>query len=367
MSSSTPRDALRVPVPASPPGWGRRPARHAGEPGTGRARPGSGQAPIPPAPGRSVRWHHPAPDARTGAGSSTRPAPGPRPAGGAHRRSGRAVTLLLAAGVLGASAATAASDGAAAFFRQSCASCHTIGGGRLTGPDLKDVGHRRDTAWLVKYLLDPKGMIDSGDPYAAKLLAEARGVIMPTVPGMSPQLARDLLDLIAAESSLDHSQFAGLTIPEVPFTAADVARGRQLFEGTSRLTGGGPACVSCHAVRGLGGLGGGRLGPDLTRAYERLGGRSGLANWLSAPATTTMRAVFASAPLQADEILPVVGFLEAEAQAGGEATTTPQLTFFLVALGGAVASLGAFGAIWSGRFRAVRRPLVRNQRTRGHG
>ena len=35
------------------------------------------------------------------------------------------------------------------YFRQNCMNCHTIGGGRLTGPDLKDVAQRRDTEWLI--------------------------------------------------------------------------------------------------------------------------------------------------------------------------------------------------------------------------
>lgn len=46
--------------------------------------------------------------------------------------------------------AIAAAQDAADFFRQNCVSCHTIGGGRLTGPDLKDVLTRKDRAWLTQ-------------------------------------------------------------------------------------------------------------------------------------------------------------------------------------------------------------------------
>ena len=60
------------------------------------------------------------------------------------------------------------------FFRQNCFSCHTIGGGRLVGPDLKDVGERRDTEWLVEFILNPQAKINSGDPYAQKLLDELK-------------------------------------------------------------------------------------------------------------------------------------------------------------------------------------------------
>jgi mono/diheme cytochrome c family protein len=70
------------------------------------------------------------------------------------------------------------------FFRQNCTSCHTIGGGRLAGPDLKDVTTRKDRAWLVRFVLDPKGTIDSGDAYAQQIFREARGVYMQPIPGL---------------------------------------------------------------------------------------------------------------------------------------------------------------------------------------
>ncbi len=156
----------------------------------------------------------------------------------------------------------------AAFFKQNCTSCHTIGGGRLTGPDLKDVTSRRDHAWLVQFLQSPKAMIDSGDPYALKLQQEARGVVMPNIAGMNPQQAQELLDMVTAESKLPRSQFAGVQISDRPLTAQDVAKGKLVFLGEQRLSGGGPACMSCHTIKGLTLLGGGRLGPDLTRVYE---------------------------------------------------------------------------------------------------
>ncbi len=120
-------------------------------------------------------------------------------------------------------AAIASAQDAAQDFRVNCMSCHTIGGGRLTGPDLKNVESRRDRAWLLKFLQNPKAVIEAGDPYAVKLKEEARGVVMPTLPGMTPERAAALLDLIAAESKLERSQFAGLSIPETPFTPQDIA------------------------------------------------------------------------------------------------------------------------------------------------
>jgi mono/diheme cytochrome c family protein len=242
-------------------------------------------------------------------------------------------------------------------FRQNCMSSHTIGGGRLVGPDLKGVEERQDRDWLVAFIMDPKGVLASGDLYALKLKEEAGGVIMPSVVGLTPERAAAILDLIAAESQLEASQFAGLDIGDEPFAEL----GRQMFRGRLRLVNGGPACMSCHTVAGLGGLGGGRLGPDLTRVYERLQGRKNLASWLLAPATETMQPIYAKASLTNEEILPLVAFLEEEARTGKEDTATAQVSFLLLGLAGAALGFVAADLLWRGRLRGVRRPLVRGE------
>ena len=257
---------------------------------------------------------------------------------------------------------SAASQDAADFFRQNCMNCHTVGGGRITGPDLKNVTQRKDRPWLVKFLQDPKAMIESGDPYAQKLQGEARGVVMPTIAGMSPERAQLLLDMIEAESKLARSQFAGLQISSRPFTPQEVAQGHALFVGDSKLAGGGPACISCHTMRGLSGLSGGRLGPDLTLVYERLQGRKGLAQWLVAPASPTMGPVFKKQALKPDEILPLVAYFEAAAKQGGADDSASLVNFFLLGLGGMVIGLVSLDALWKGRFRSVRRTMVQKAR-----
>lgn len=247
---------------------------------------------------------------------------------------------------------------AVGFFRQNCISCHTIGGGRLTGPDLKDVTQRKDRAWLAQFLQNPKAMIDSSDPYALKLQQEARGVVMPTIAGMTKARAESLLDLIEAESKLPKSQFAGSLISDRPFTPQDLVDGRALFLGTKPLKGGGPACISCHTLKGLGGLSGGRLGPDLSLVYERLQGRKGVGAWLLNPVSPTMQPVFKARPLQPDEILSLLALFEDGAKKGGVDDSASILNFFLMGLGGAVFGLVFLDAMWKRRFRAVRSPLV---------
>lgn len=267
------------------------------------------------------------------------------------------VIAALSALLLWGSEITWAQD-TAAFFKQNCTSCHTIGGGRLTGPDLKDVTTRKDRAWFVQFLQSPKSMIDSGDSYAVKLQQEARGVVMPNIAGMNQQQAQALLDLITSESKLPRSQFAGMQISDRPLTTQDIAKGKLVFLGEQQLSGGGPACISCHTVKGLTLLGGGRLGPDLTRVYERLQGRKGLAAWLSSPASPTMSPVFKDHAIQPDEILSLVALFEDSAKKGGQDDTTSLLNFFLLGVGGMVLGLISLDTLWKTRFRGVRRSMV---------
>jgi len=272
---------------------------------------------------------------------------------------GMAVVWLL---LLALASQPALAQESADFFRQNCYSCHTIGGGRLVGPDLRDVTGRKERDWLAHFILNAQAVINQGDPYARQLLDEARGVVMPTVPGITRERAEALLDLIEAESLLEKSNFIGLQISDRPFTVADVALGKELFLGSHPLSAGGPACAACHTVRGLGGLSGGRLGPDLTKVYERIGGRKPLAAWLLGPATTTMRPVFKGHPLNSEEILPLVAYLEKAAQLPGEDDAISPLNFFLIGLLGSAIGLAVCDGLWRRRFRAVRRPLIDSNR-----
>lgn len=282
-----------------------------------------------------------------------------------RRSIGRAffASVVLAAAWL-ALGHQAYSQEVAEYFRTRCTSCHTIGGGRLTGPDLKDLSqragtHGKDREWLIRFLQDPKAMIESGDTYAVKLQEETPGkAIMPSQPDMSRQLAGSLLDLIEAESKLERSQFAGSAVAMKPFTPEDAAVGRALFVGNRRLSGGGPTCISCHAVGGLNALGGGRLGPDLTLINERLGGAKGVTTWLLSPPTPTMQSIFKSKPLKSEEVHALAAFLNQSAKQNAPADMSGPFGFFLLGLGGAIAALMLLDGIWSKRFRSVRRALV---------
>lgn len=259
-------------------------------------------------------------------------------------------------------AISAMAQESADFFRTNCMSCHTIGGGRLTGPDLKNVSSRKDRAWLSRFVMDPKAVIDAGDPYAVELLTASRGVTMPTLPGMTRQRAEALLYLIDAESKLEKSQFAGFQISDRPFTSADVERGKRLFLGLEALKNSGPGCISCHSVNGIGGFGGGTLAPELTTVFERYQGRKTLSTWLSAPATPAMLSVFKKQPIDPEEVLALTAYFQSLLSRSPEDPSTARLNFILIGLVGAVVVLGFFDVVWNKRFRSVRRVLVREMK-----
>jgi cytochrome c2 len=289
-----------------------------------------------------------------------------------------AATLLIGALATLWAAAPVRADGDVDDFRASCANCHTIGGGPLVGPDLKDVTARIGTpdgpasrAWLVDFIVRPREILASGDPYAARLKAASRNQEMQVISGMTAKRAEALLQVIEAESKKERSIFgkaAGADLPTDPrLLAALVAKGRELFVGERALSAGGAACLGCHQAGDAGALGGGRLGPDLTAAPSRLGGVRALQAWLAAPPTPTMKPQFGLQPggrplASDDEILPLAAFLsDAEARGAGPDRTGQQLAFVILGVAGAGAALVGLDFAWRRRFRGVRASLTKGK------
>jgi cytochrome c oxidase subunit 2 len=64
-------------------------------------------------------------------------------------------------------------QGKKVYEAKRCAMCHAIGGqGGKIGPDLSDVGNKRDNDWLKKFLKDPKGTIPNAKMLPVKATDE---------------------------------------------------------------------------------------------------------------------------------------------------------------------------------------------------
>ncbi len=253
--------------------------------------------------------------------------------------------------IFGYATAAAIADEGATVFSSKCASCHTIGKGKLVGPDLKGITTTQGHEWLEKWIMSPSTVIKSGDPTATALVKQYP-VQMPDL-GLSQTDVDAVLTYIAAQSGGGASAAAA---PAVKYPAGDAEAGRTLFVGNKKFANGGPPCMSCHSISGIGALGGGTLGPDLTNAFQTLGGESGIEGFLSSPSTPTMSAVWSKHPLTPLEIANLTAFIKE----GAVAQRSPGNLAALIVLAiiGTIILIIIAATYWRRRLRGVRIPLV---------
>jgi cytochrome c2 len=247
------------------------------------------------------------------------------------------------------------------FQDKGCVACHTVGKGNLVGPDLKGVTARRPREWLEQWIAAPDAMIAKKDPVAVGLLHEFHDVPMPNL-GLSNSDASAILaylDTAAAQTSAPATEAAS-----APAVQGNPEIGKDLFTGVVRFHNGGPPCMACHSVGGIGALGGGQLGPDLTAVVSRYGGAAAVDAFVAGTPTPTMRAVWSKNPLTTEERAGVVSFLAQAAVTQRPAQAIWQL-LGLAVLGLAIL-LTIAGLKWQNRLRnGVRRPMMATPTT-GH-
>lgn len=284
---------------------------------------------------------------------------------------GSVAALLLVAGLPAVIQAQDASAGQS-VFQAKCAACHSAGPDRLVGPGLQDVAERRDHDWLVEFIVAPDRLIAGGDPIAEQLLQEY-GMPMPNL-GVTRQQANDILAYLAGRgkgsagtetAGAGSAAAAGGPAAGAPSDAANGAGdpevGRRLFTGERRLANGGAACISCHTVSGIGGLGGGTLAKELTGSAALYG--AGLPAVLETPPFPLMQAVYAGRPLTADEVADLSAYLE-EAAGSGATQASRSVALPAFGLGGMVLLLVLAALTWRGRLRGVRKPLIATRTAR---
>lgn len=281
------------------------------------------------------------------------------------------VALATIAGVWAAlpavanAAGTDAQAGQQLFQQKGCVACHTVGKGALVGPDLAGVTATRPHEWLEQWIAAPDAMIAKKDPYAISLLHQFHDVPMPNL-GLSPADVDSILAYLATTAPGAAAQ------PSAPAAAATSAPavqgnpdiGKELFTGVVRFQNGGPPCMACHSVGGIGALGGGQLGPDLTDVAKILGGAAGVNAFIAGTPTPTMNAVWSKRPLTTEDRANVVAFL-AQAQVSQRPVEAIWQLAGLAVLG--VVILLTIAALrWRQRLRfGVRRPMVAKPTT-GH-
>jgi len=151
----------------------------------------------------------------------------------------------------------------------------------------------------------------------------------------------------------------GLTEP------GDPNIGMMYFTGGKRFTNGGPPCISCHSA-GVGALGGGVLGPNLTKTMADPS-KNPLINgaWVNAPLDTPMGPIFSNRPVTDEEIGHIRAFLEKASK--GQVASSKGGAFTIIGIGGFIGILIVFNIIWSGRYRNRNRGTAHDALWRNYG
>jgi hypothetical protein len=108
-------------------------------------------------------------------------------------------------------------------------------------------------------------------------------------------------------------------------------------------------------VAGIGALGGGNLGPDLTTSGF-VKSDAAFATFMGAPSTLTMGAIWKNTPLTAQEQADLYAFLSKATVTQREPSALLQIALLSVA--GAAALIVLAQVYWGKRLRGVRKPMI---------
>ena len=219
------------------------------------------------------------------------------------------------------------------FFSRKCAACHTVGGGKLIGPDLANIQDRRTEEWIIRFVQSSQSVIKSGDSTAIAVFDQYNKIVMPD-QDLKMNEIKSILDYIKTNSP-DANNPNKKTPTQIfnasSITASDIERGKNIFEGTAKLTNNGPPCIYCHNIDDPKVFNGGLLAKDLTTAFSRLGA-AGVDGVLRNPPFPAMVNSFGSAPLTDQEIKDVLAFLY-DADKKGSLQATPLQSQFVLLIG----------------------------------
>lgn len=152
---------------------------------------------------------------------------------------------------------------------------------------------------------------------------------------------------------------------EVVVEKGDYNTGKTLFTGEKAFTNGGPPCISCHSA-GVGDLGGGVLGPNLTKAFADPSKNPLMSTaWVNGGGSPVMGPIFSNKKITDEEMTNLRAFFKAASEK--EAAPSSTGTFTVLGLGGFVGILVLFGIVWSGRYSKRNQDTAHDALWRNYG
>ena len=221
-------------------------------------------------------------------------------------------SLLLLIGIIVFT--TSKADEGQELFTKLCVACHTIGGGRLVGPDLKDIANKRSPEWLGAFIQSSQTLINSGDPDAESIYKEYNKLLMPDQPLNGGKVTAVLNYIAAASSGTTDNAVAPVRVDLlVNATTEHISDGLLLFSGKKRLANGGASCISCHSVKDDRIFSSGTLAKDLTLTYEIMGS-AGVSAIISNSPFPAMAVTYSKNPLTTEEVHNLTAYLRSVSQ-----------------------------------------------------
>lgn len=265
-----------------------------------------------------------------------------------------------------------AQDGEQLF--QQCKACHTIGQGRLLGPDLLDISKKRDKVWLKNFIKSSQTMIKNGDADAIAIFEEYNK--LPMMDYNLPDADLEAMIKYIESFSTDDSEEGETTATSNDSIAAVQAaeylasinteenrkKGKELFEGSRKFKNGGASCVSCHHVNTKDAVQGGLLAADLTKSFTRNGGFPGIKGIIEFPPFPAMKDAYQHATLTEDESIKIQVFLM-HADEENVVSETSITDFTKHGMIGMVLLLVLISVVWFKRKkRSVNYEIIKRQR-----
>jgi mono/diheme cytochrome c family protein len=222
------------------------------------------------------------------------------------------------------------SQDGADLFKRTCAPCHSIGGGRLVGPDLAGVTKKADKVWLTKFIKNSADMIKSGDPAAVAIGKEYSNMLMPPFGGSDNEVSA-IINFIDSKGSSLQSAVADTFLNAA--SMENILRGKALFSGNIPFKNSGSSCITCHSVHDAAGIGG-SLAKSLNLSFFMLKGQ-GINAVLQSPPFPAMTSSYFAHPLNDQEIYDIAAYLKniSQTMIKGQATRAA-FPFLLVGIGG---------------------------------